>query len=151
MVNNDFILPMSGKLLTLEQVPDQVFAQKTLGNGFAIQLSGEVVVSPFDGTIIAAFPSGHAYIIRRNDGLEALIHIGLNSAGKSEAFRMQVEKYAQVKQGEILTYVNPKLLGKKEEDLISPIVFSNPTLNITSDHFNEMVAVASRDIIRFSD
>ncbi|TCP97819.1 PTS system glucose-specific IIA component [Cricetibacter osteomyelitidis] len=147
-MNLSFAVPMSGKLLALNQVPDENFASKVLGDGFAIQLDGEVVVSPFDGIVIAAFPTGHAFIIRRDDGMEVLIHIGLNSAGKPKAFRMQVEKYAQVKQGDVLVYVDKNKLGDSPEELISPIVFANPDIKITLNNENQHIFVRDTESIQ---
>lgn len=141
MSDKNFIMPMSGELLSLEQVPDSNFSQKLLGDGFAVRLSGEVVVSPFSGVVIAAFPTGHAFIIRREDGVEVLIHIGLNSSGKAEAFRMQIAKYDEVKQGDVLVYVDKNKLSDKQEDLISPIVFANPDIKISLHKLNQAVVV----------
>lgn len=125
-----FTSPISGELLTLEQIPDENFSDGGLGKGFGVKFSGESVVSPFDGVVLVALKAGHAFILRREDGLEVLIHIGLNSADKPEAFRAQVKKYQKVKQGEVLTYVDTSKLGSDEKDLVSPIVFSNPDVKI---------------------
>ncbi len=140
MSEKNFVIPMSGKLINLEQVPDENFSQKLLGDGFAIQLEGEVVVSPFSGVIIAALPTGHAYIIRQENGIEALIHIGLDSADKPEAFRTQVNKYDEVKQGDVLVYVDKSKLSAAPEKLISPVVF-NPNVQIMLHKVGEQVQV----------
>lgn len=129
-IDKSFASPMSGELINLENVPDENFSSKDLGEGFAVKISGETVVSPFNGTVIVALKAGHAFIIRREDGLEVLIHIGLNSADKPNAFRPQVKKYQKVKQGEVLSYVDKTKLGTEDKDLISPVVFSNPNVQI---------------------
>ncbi|OBW95965.1 NagE protein [Gallibacterium salpingitidis] len=146
-----FIVPFSGELLSLEQVPDVHFSQKQLGEGFAIKLTGEQVISPFDGVVIAAFPTGHAFIIRRKDGLEVLIHLGLNSANKPEAFQMKVEKYQKVKQGDVLVQVDKTLLAiRSDEDLISPIVFSNPNIKVQLHKQNQNVVLGDEQAITFA-
>lgn len=147
MPNEKFTMPMSGKLLALGQVPDTTFSDKTLGDGFAVELEGEVVISPLTGVVIAAFPSGHAFIIRREDGLEVLIHIGLNSAGKAQAFRPQVQKYDQVEQGDVLVYVDKQQLADSENALISPIVFANPNIEITLHKEGQRVIVGETDSV----
>ncbi|OOF58029.1 PTS sugar transporter subunit IIA [Rodentibacter myodis] len=148
MLNEQFIIPMTGSLLHLEQVPDKHFSDKSLGEGFAIKLSGEVVVSPISGIVIAAFPSGHAFIIRREeDGLEVLVHIGLDSVRHEGAFRPQVQKYARVKQGDVLTYVDKSKFTDNENALISPIVFSNPNIQISLHTENKEVKVGDENII----
>lgn len=131
MTDKTFAAPMSGEIIKLENIPDENFASKDLGDGFAVKISGETVVSPFNGTVIVALKAGHASIIRREDGLEVLIHIGLNSANKPQAFRPQVKKYQKVKQGEVLSYVDKTKLGTEDKDLISPVVFSNPSVKIS--------------------
>lgn len=148
MSNKNFIIPMSGKLLNLADVPDETFSQKTLGDGFAIQLKGEVLVSPFSGIVIAAFPTGHAFIIRDENGLEVLLHIGLNSAAKPEAFRMQIEKYQEVKQGDVLVYIDKQKLGANEADLVSPIVFANTNIDLLK--VNQVVLVGDANAVNIS-
>ncbi|ABR73507.1 NagE protein [Actinobacillus succinogenes] len=149
-MSTDFIIPMSGKLVSLEQVPDETFCQKKLGDGFAVILQGEVVVSPISGVVIAAFPTGHAFIIRREDGLEVLIHIGLNSAAKSEAFRMQIEKYQEIERGDVLVYIDRQKLGDTEADLVSPIVFANPGIRINLLKSEQDVLVGDPDAVSVS-
>ena len=128
--DKSFTSPMSGELVSLEQIPDENFSDGSLGVGFGVKITGEAVVSPFDGVVLVALKAGHAFIVKREDGLEALIHIGLNSADKPQAFRAQVKKYQKVKQGEVLTYVDTAALGSTDKDLISPVVFSNPNVKI---------------------
>lgn len=145
-----FIIPFSGKLLSLEQVPDVNFSQKRLGEGFAIKFDDNKVISPFTGVVIAAFPTGHAFIIRRKDGLEVLIHLGLNSANKPEAFQMQVEKYQTVKQGDVLVRVNKDLLASQSDmDLISPIVFGNPNINVQLHKLNQNLTLGDEQAVSF--
>lgn len=146
----NFAVPMTGKLIALEQVPDETFSQKTLGDGFAIALTGEVVVSPISGVVIAAFPTGHAFIIRQDDGLEVLIHIGLNSAAKPNAFRMQIEKYQRIKQGDVLVYVDKAQLGETEADLISPVVFANTNIQLSLNKINQAVQVGDTEAVSVS-
>ncbi|MGR3807269.1 PTS sugar transporter subunit IIA [Pasteurella testudinis] len=143
----NFIVPMSGLLLPLEDVPDSTFSDKSLGEGFAIELSGDVVVSPFSGIVIAAFPSGHAFIIRRDDGLEVLIHIGLNSMKNSAAFKANIDKYQRVKQGDILTYVDKSRFPVTQGALISPLVFANPNLKLTLNKAKQNVLVGDESAV----
>ncbi|MCI7352699.1 MAG: PTS glucose transporter subunit IIA [[Actinobacillus] rossii] len=150
MSNKNFVIPMSGQLVTLADVPDETFSQKTLGDGFAIKLDGEVLVSPISGVVIAAFPTGHAFIIRDENGVEVLIHIGLNSASKSEAFRIQIKKYQEVKQGDVLVYIDKSKLGETDADLISPLVFANPDIKIELLKAGQRVLVGDTDAVNIS-
>ncbi len=119
-------LPLDGTPVELESLNDGMFSAGTLGQGFAIRFTGTRLVSPFDGTVIAAFPTGHAFIVRRADGLEVLMHVGINSAKKPEAFSCRVKKYQQVKKGEVLTEVKPELFDA--DSRYCPVVFSAPQL-----------------------
>ena len=150
MSNKNFVIPMSGQLVTLADVPDETFSQKTLGDGFAIKLDGEVLVSPISGVVIAAFPTGHAFIIRDENGVEVLIHIGLNSASKSEAFRIQIKKYQEVKQGDVLVDIDKSKLGETDADLISPLVFANPDIKIELLKAGQRVLVGDTDAVNIS-
>ena len=71
----EFVSPATGKMIPIEQVEDETFASKILGDGFAVELTDGEVIAPFDGEVTAAFPTGHAYGLKREDGLECLIHI----------------------------------------------------------------------------
>ncbi len=72
-------LQQQEKIIPIEQVEDETFASKILGDGFAVELTDGEVIAPFDGEVTAAFPTGHAYGLKREDGLECLIHIGLDT------------------------------------------------------------------------
>ena len=72
-----FISPLDGKLLDISEVPDQVFSEKIMGEGFAIQPSNGEVISPVNGVITTFFPTKHAIGITADNGHEILIHFGL--------------------------------------------------------------------------
>ena len=74
-----FISPLNGQLVAISEVKDPVFSQKMMGDGFAIVPSSNEVVSPVDATIEVLFPTGHAIGMKRADGLEVLIHIGMDT------------------------------------------------------------------------
>ena len=118
--------PIDGTVIRLEEINDEVFSKKVLGEGFAIMFTGTELRSPFDGTVIATFPTGHAFLVRRDDGLEVLMHCGLSSAKMPQAFEAQVKKYQKVKAGDVLTKVKPDLFT--DEQRICPVVFSKPDL-----------------------
>ncbi len=124
-MSSNFISPMEGKLLSLEDVNDGVFSKGKLGTGFAVELSNGNIIAPFDGTLLAVFPTGHAYILRNDDGREVMIHIGMDSSDAKECFTPMVHKYDFVKQGTILVKVNLDLLKFLHKSVISPVVFTN--------------------------
>jgi glucose-specific phosphotransferase system IIA component len=119
----DFIAPMSGKLLDITEVPDIVFSERVMGDGFAIDISGTEVVAPLDGTVSMVFPGGHAICITGDNGIQILIHIGLDTHGVANIYKTKVEKGQQVKQGDLLVEADYKKIRKKAKSSISPIVF----------------------------
>ncbi|MDP3305644.1 MAG: PTS glucose transporter subunit IIA [Erysipelotrichaceae bacterium] len=79
MSNPIFAMPIEGELLSIEQVSDPVFSTRMMGDGFAIIPKGEYFVAPFSGTAEVVFPTGHALVLKSEDGISVLIHIGLNT------------------------------------------------------------------------
>ena len=77
--NRNILAPMSGQVVPLEQVPDAVFSQKLMGDGMAIQPSDGKIYASVSGKVITVAETLHAYGIRTEDGLELLIHVGLDS------------------------------------------------------------------------
>lgn len=122
----EFVSPATGKMIPIEQVEDETFASKILGDGFAVELADGEVIAPFDGEVTAAFPTGHAYGLKREDGLECLIHIGLDTVELNGAgFDIKVKQGDQVKQGQLLVKVNLEQVTGAGKSLVSPIVFSS--------------------------
>lgn len=70
-----FVSPMTGKLIILDKVEDQVFSQGIMGEGFAVELSKGQIVAPFSGEVVMTFPTKHAYGLKCNDGVEVLLHV----------------------------------------------------------------------------
>ena len=94
--------PVAGQVLPLDQVPDKVFSSGAMGQGLAVIPSEGKAYAPVSGTVVAAMP--HAYGIRRADGLEVLVHIGLETVElKGKHFRPAVAQGQQVAEGELLT------------------------------------------------
>ncbi|KAA9032434.1 PTS sugar transporter subunit IIA [Niallia endozanthoxylica] len=120
------VSPMTGKVVKLEEVPDPVFSQKMMGDGMAVEPTEGVVVSPIDGEIAQIFPTKHAVGIRGNNGLEILIHIGMETvAMKGEGFEGHVAEGDKVKAGDKLVTFNLDLVKEKAESIISPVVITN--------------------------
>ena len=108
----EFVSPATGKIIPIEQVEDETFASKILGDGFAVELTDGEVIAPFDGEVTAAFPTGHAYGLKREDGLECLIHIGLDTVElNGSGFDVKVKQGDQVKQGQVLVKVDLDLFS----------------------------------------
>lgn len=118
--------PMSGRILSIEDVPDQVFSQKLVGDGFAIEPSVGKVYAPVDGEIINLFPTKHAIGIEANDGLEILIHLGIDTVElKGEGFIAHVNKGDKIKKGQLLLEVDIEYVKNSGKSMITPIIFTN--------------------------
>ncbi|WP_243299936.1 PTS sugar transporter subunit IIA [Bacillus litorisediminis] len=118
--------PLTGKLVALEDVPDPVFSEKMMGDGIAIEPFDNQVVSPVDGEIIQVFPTKHAVGIKAENGLEILIHVGLETVSMNgEGFESHVQEGSKVKTGDPLLTVNFDLVREKAKSAVTPIILTN--------------------------
>ena len=86
------VAPVSGELIPLSQVPDQVFSTKMMGDGFAVIPGSNRVVAPLSGSLETVFPTGHAVGIKTKDGIECIVHIGLDTVElNGEGFNVLVK------------------------------------------------------------
>ncbi len=121
----ELISPMTGSLIPIEQVPDPVFSNKVMGDGFAVELSDGKVIVPVSGTVTAAFPTGHAFGLKSMDGTELLIHIGIDTVSlNGQGFQVFVKQGDNVKQGELLVQVDIDYVRAQGICLTSPVIFT---------------------------
>ena len=115
--------PMNGQAVPLEQVPDEVFSQKVLGEGLAIIPADGKIYSPADGEISTIAETLHAYGITSDDGLELLVHVGLDTVAlKGEGFQCHVSEGDRVKVGDLIAEVDLELLHSKGINSITPVL-----------------------------
>jgi sugar PTS system EIIA component len=118
--------PLSGKMLSLDEVPDPVFSQKMMGDGIAIDPAEGKVVSPVDGEIVQVFPTKHAVGIKAKNGAELLIHIGLETVSlNGEGFEAHVSEGKKVKAGDPLVTFDMDLVKEKAKSTITPVILTN--------------------------
>lgn len=119
------VAPVSGKLIRLEDVNDPVFSQKMMGDGFAIQPINNIVVAPLSGTIVALPKTKHAIGIKTKDGIEILIHIGLDTVDlNGEGFKSFVNEGDKIKQGNKLVEFDANFMKQKNIDTTIMIIFT---------------------------
>ncbi|WP_100398443.1 PTS sugar transporter subunit IIA [Bacillus sp. FJAT-44742] len=117
--------PVSGKYVDLTEVPDPTFSEKMMGEGFAVDPSEGRVVSPVDGKVIQVFPTKHAVGIKSNEGLDILIHIGLETvAMNGEGFEAHVSEGDKVKAGDLLIEFSLDDVKEKAKSTLTPVVFT---------------------------
>lgn len=118
--------PLSGEVIELKDVPDEVFASGVAGQGIAVKPAAGEVKAPCNGVISVLFPSRHAVGIAAEDGTERLIHIGLNTVMlNGEGFETLVEQGDAVKEGQPLLKFDMEFIEKQGYSLISPVLVTN--------------------------
>ena len=115
--------PLSGRSVSLDQVPDEVFSGRILGDGCAVIPSDNKIYSPVDGTISSTVETKHAYGFSSDDGFEVLVHFGIDTVSlKGEGFRSYVKAGDRVKKGDLVAEVDVELLKKRGIELITPVL-----------------------------
>ena len=115
--------PLSGTVVPLEQVGDPMFAEKVMGEGLAVQPNGPDVVAPVAGHLAKLFPGGHGMAIETPDGVEVLVHVGLETVQlKGDGFEVVATEGADVEVGDVLVRVDLDRLKELGVDAISPVV-----------------------------
>jgi PTS system glucose-specific IIC component len=131
--------PLAGRLLPLSEVPDATFADKILGDGFAIDPSDNVVYAPFDATVVQLFRTHHAIGLRSDTGIELLIHIGIDTVKMNgRGFEAFVTEGSRVRAGDKLLRFDRALVEKEAKSVITPVTITN------MDHVESMKEVERR-------
>ena len=124
--SNNYVIvkaPISGKVMHLSEVKDEVFANKMVGDGIAIEPSEGSIVAPFDGKVKQLFSTGHAVVLESKEGLAILIHIGIDTVKlKGEGFRVLVAEGQEIMTGEPIVEFDMDFVKNSGYYLQSPIV-----------------------------
>lgn len=118
--------PMTGEIKPITEVPDEVFSQKMMGDGFCVFPTEGTVVAPVSGVVVNVFPTLHALGLRTPEGMEILVHVGIDTVKlEGQGFRALVEEGAEVKAGQPLLEVDLAVIRGKVPSLVTPVVFLN--------------------------
>lgn len=124
--NFSLIAPVTGETIKIDQVPDNVFAKKLLGDGIAINPKEGIIIAPCDGKIIQASPTRHAISIEAFGKIELLIHIGIDTVSLGgKGFKSFRKVGDHVKQGDKLLEIDLHYIREQGLVAISPIVITN--------------------------
>ena len=120
------VAPVSGEVVALEQVPDEAFASKAVGDGLAIKPSSSTVVSPAAGTVVKIFNTNHAFCLETEKGVEVVVHMGLDTVALGgKGFTRLVEEGTKVTVGQPVLEMDLAFLNANARSMISPVVVSN--------------------------
>lgn len=137
--------PVEGKVISLKEVEDEAFSNEMLGKGICIIPTGNEIVAPLSGIVTNLFPTLHAIGITSDDGVEVLIHIGMDTVKlNGQHFEAFVQQGDKVKEGQLLVRFDRDELLKMNMNLQTPVIITN-----TNDM--EAVEVCNQDMVNFND
>ena len=129
------VSPADGDVVNLSEVPDQVFSEKMAGDGIAITPRSNTFVAPISGVVTKIFSTNHAYSIKAKNGLEVLVHIGLDTVAlKGEGFKRLVKEGATVSTGKPIISADLEYIQEQGKNIITPIVLNHDKELILENH-----------------
>ena len=122
----ELVSPAKGSIIPMEEVQDEVFAAKMMGDGFAVVPEEGTLVSPCNGEVVNVFKTKHAVIIRDEFGLEIIVHVGLDTVKlQGRGFDVKVRTGQKVKAGEPIMTVNLDYIREQGKSPVTPVVITN--------------------------
>ena len=124
--NKTVFSPLKGNVIPISEVKDETFASEMLGKGVGILPYADRVVAPFDGTVTTFFETKHAIGLTNQDGLEILIHVGIDTVNlKGEHFKAYTKEDAAVKRGDLLLEFDKKCIEEAGYDTTTMVIVTN--------------------------
>ena len=118
--------PISGRVLPLSKVEDAVFSSGAMGDGIAIDPTDNKVYAPFDGSVEFIADTKHAVGLKSDDGVELLIHVGMDTVKMNgKGFDVKTKVNQRVKEGDLLLEFDRNEIQKEGYSLITPVVITN--------------------------
>ena len=118
--------PVAGKVIPLADVPDKMFSAGTMGQGFAVEPTEGTFTSPVAGEIAMVFPTKHAFAVTTPEGVQVLVHIGLETVAlKGEGFEVLAAKGDHVEAGDPVIRADLDAIGDKVPSLVTPVIVMN--------------------------
>ena len=118
--------PLTGELVALSDVPDEVFSSGVLGKGIAVNPSEGKIFAPADAEVTTLFPTGHAIGLKTSKGTEILIHIGMDTVKMNgDGFKTHIQQGDKVKQGQLLIEFDIGKIKKAGYPIITPVIVTN--------------------------
>lgn len=124
--DDDVVSITEGELIPLENVNDETFSQKMMGEGVAFKLDSDFICAPANGILTTVFPTGHAFGLTTNKELELLVHIGIDTVKlKGEGFDVLVSQGDEVRAGEPIVRIDREKITKAGYDLTTMLILTN--------------------------
>lgn len=124
--SQEIYAPLTGKMIPLTEVKDEVFSSESMGKGVAVIPSEGKIYAPFDGKVEALFPTGHAVGLVSNDGVEVLIHVGIDTVNlDGKGYKKLVEQDTEVKKGQPLIEFDIDVIKEAGYDITTMVIVSN--------------------------
>ena len=117
--------PVNGKVIELKEVPDEAFAQKMVGDGCAIEPDKGIICSPIDGQLMNIFPTNHAIIFETIDGLEMIVHFGIDTVKLDGKGFQKLREPGPIKIGDEIVKYNLDDIKDGVPSTRSPIIINN--------------------------
>ena len=148
--NKAFYAMANGKTVAIEDVPDEVFATKMMGDGIAIQPNVGQIYSPCIGKVTMVMDNTkHAVGIENEDGIEVLIHVGLDTVSlNGEGFKASINQGDHVKKGEAILQIDHKLMKEKGMDLTTPMIITNTDQYHLAPTYNDSVIAGDTEVLK---
>ena len=120
------VSPITGEVVALDQVPDEAFASKAVGDGVAVKPTDSIVVAPAAGTVVKIFNTNHAFCLETAKGVELVVHMGIDTVAlNGKGFERLVDEGAEVQAGQPVLKMDLDFLNANARSMISPVVCSN--------------------------
>lgn len=133
--------PVSGEVVALSEVKDEVFSKEIMGKGVAVRPNEGKVVAPFDGVVSAIFPTNHAVGLTNAEGVEVLVHIGLDTVElNGKHYTGHVKNGDQVKKGDLLVEFDIDAITKEGYDVITPVIITN------TNNFIDVIETENKEV-----
>ena len=117
------LAPMTGTAVDLSDVPDRIFEEKVFGDGIAIIPKDGKIVSPVDGVVSKILETGHFYGVTTEDGVEVLVHVGLETVAlNGKCFQVYVKEGDKVKVGDLLAEADLEFIKETGRNSITPVI-----------------------------
>jgi PTS system beta-glucosides-specific IIC component len=147
------VTPVSGEAITLDDVRDEVFSSRAMGDGLAIYPSSGNIYAPITGTIVTIFPTGHAFGVQSAEGTEVLVHIGLDTVDLEKGiFKISVKQGEQVMKGQSIGSFDLAKITEKGYDPTTMLIFTSAikeeTLTVVDQAKKDVTPLVANDLLK---